>query len=99
MIYVLAAIICAPTLGAGTYTGVSVCSMLIVALLLDYFGLVGFARKQIPWQKVVGALLMIAGVILMTMFTGAEVGSSSSSSAPPPGVELPVIKDDVPGQP
>jgi transporter family-2 protein len=99
VVYVLAAIICAPTLGAGTYTGVSVCSMLVAAMLLDYFGLVGFARKQIPWQKIVGVLLMIAGVMLMTVYTGAEVGPSSSSDAPPAAVDLPVIKDDVQRQP
>jgi transporter family-2 protein len=94
VVYVLSAIICAPTLGAGTFTGVSVCSMLSTALLLDHFGLAGFARKQIPWQKVVGALLMMAGAVLMSAYSGADLGSGPASpAAAPPLVDLPALRD------
>jgi hypothetical protein len=65
--------------------------MLLTAMLLDYFGLVGFARKQIPWQKVLGALLMAAGVLLMTMYTGADLGDAAGPPAPPPEVEVVVL--------
>ena len=65
--------------------------MLVTALLLDYFGLVGFARKQIPWQKVLGALLMVAGVLLMTMYTGTDLDAAGAGRpAPPPEAEVAV---------
>jgi hypothetical protein len=65
--------------------------MLVASLLLDRFGLIGFARKQIPWQKVLGALLMMAGVLLMTVYTGADLDAGAGRPTPPPEAQVAVL--------
>ena len=63
--YVTAVILAAPRLGAATTTGLIVAGQLITAIVLDHFGLVGFSVQQVSIWRLLGAVLLIAGVVLI----------------------------------
>lgn len=70
---VIVVIIFAQQLGSGTVSGVAVTAQLITAVVLDAFGIVGFVRRQVLWPRIVGAVLMIVGVVLVSLFRGDPV--------------------------
>jgi bacterial/archaeal transporter family-2 protein len=41
---------------------------MFVSLLLDHYGLVGFAERQVTPLRLVGAALLVAGVVLIRKF-------------------------------
>lgn len=63
--YVVTAIIAAPKLGAASLVSIVVATQLCTSLVLDHYGLVGFAQHGINGWRVAGALLLIAGVMLI----------------------------------
>jgi bacterial/archaeal transporter family-2 protein len=64
-VYVLAAIVLAPKLGAATLIAAVVAGQMITSLVLDQYGLVGFPVHPLTLVRVLGAGLVIAGVILI----------------------------------
>jgi bacterial/archaeal transporter family-2 protein len=64
-VYVLTTIILAPKLGAATLTAAVVAGQMIASLLLDQYGLVGFPLHPISAARLVGAALVIGGVVLV----------------------------------
>ena len=54
------------TLGAGGVTAALVAAQLIVAVILDRFGVLGLHQVQIDWSRAVGVALIIAGALLVT---------------------------------
>lgn len=64
-VYIAAAVVLAPRLGAATMTASVVAGQMLASLLLDHYGLVGFAVKTATPGRLVGALLVIGGVRLM----------------------------------
>lgn len=64
-VYVLAAIVLAPRLGAATLIAAVVAGQMITSLLLDQYGLVGFPVHSLTLVRLFGAALVIAGVILI----------------------------------
>jgi transporter family-2 protein len=64
-VYVLAAIVLAPRLGAATLIAAVVAGQMITSLVLDQYGLVGFPVHSLTLVRVLGAALVIAGVILI----------------------------------
>ena len=67
-VFVTAAASLAPRLGAATFISLSIAGQMLVSILLDQFGLVGFAQRQASPLRVVGALLLVAGVLLIRKF-------------------------------
>lgn len=63
--YVVTAIIVAPKLGAASLISLIVATQLFMSLVLDHFGLIGFAQHSINAWRVAGAALLIAGVMLI----------------------------------
>lgn len=63
--YVVATIVLAPRLGAGTLIGAAVAGQMLTAVLVDQFGWIGFAPHPISGARVLGALLIIGGVALV----------------------------------
>jgi bacterial/archaeal transporter family-2 protein len=63
--YVLAAIVLAPRLGAATLIAAVVAGQMIASLVLDQYGLVGFPVHSLTLVRLLGAVLVIAGVILI----------------------------------
>lgn len=63
--YVFSAVVVAPRLGAAVLIGLVIAGQLVASLVLDHFGLVGFARHPINPARVAGALCLLAGVVLI----------------------------------
>ena len=64
-VYVVASIVLAPRLGAATLIAAVVAGQMIASLVLDQYGLVGFPTHPISGLRVVGAALVMGGVILV----------------------------------
>jgi transporter family-2 protein len=64
--YVVTATFVGPRLGAGAFLSVVVLGQLSASLLVDHYGWLGFAQHSISLTRIVGAALLIAGVLLMT---------------------------------
>jgi transporter family-2 protein len=54
------------TLGAGGVTAVLVGAQLIVAVILDRFGVLGLPHVALDWQRGLGVALIVAGAALVT---------------------------------
>ena len=63
--YIAAAVVLAPRLGAATLVAAVVAGQMIASLLLDHFGWVGFTQHAISGPRVLGAALVICGVVLI----------------------------------
>ena len=55
----------APILGAATLVSVAIAGQITFALVLDHYGLVGFPQRAMSPGRAVGALLLVAGVVLI----------------------------------
>lgn len=64
-LYVLAAIVLAPKLGAATLIAAVVAGQMLTSLLLDQYGLAGFPVHSLTLVRFLGATLVIVGVILV----------------------------------
>ncbi|GAC1365821.1 MAG: hypothetical protein NVSMB42_25700 [Herpetosiphon sp.] len=64
-LFVVGSVILAPRLGAGTLAAALVTGQLLAAVVIDHFGWVGFSVVPVTWVRVVGVVLMFAGVLLI----------------------------------
>lgn len=58
----------APRLGAATFISVAVAGQMLVSLILDQYGLLGFQPRPLSTWRVVGAVLLVVGVALIRRF-------------------------------
>ena len=64
-IYVTTVIITIPRIGAASLVSLSVAGQLVAAIVLDHYGLLGFSQHPAnPW-RLLGAMLIMAGVLLV----------------------------------
>lgn len=75
--FISLALILMPKLGASGFIGAAIAGQLIASLVLDHFGLLGLATKQISTGRVLGAMLLIGGVLLM-QFSGSAAASQAA---------------------
>lgn len=66
--FVLATVFAAPRLGAGMFVGLVVTASTVAGLALDHWGLMSFDVHRAGVGRIVGGLLMIAGVGLVAAF-------------------------------
>jgi bacterial/archaeal transporter family-2 protein len=64
-IYLVAAVILAPRLGAGVLFALLIVGQVCFALVLDHFGILGFPERTISPLRVLGAALVIGGAVLV----------------------------------
>ena len=64
-VYVAGAIVLAPRLGAATLTAAVVSGQMLASLVLDHYGWVGFPVHEVTLQRLLGAGLIIGGVMLV----------------------------------
>ncbi len=64
----LIALMFAQKLGSGLFTGLSLTASLIVSILLDQMGWIGFKQHSASPLRLLGGALMIGGVWLITKF-------------------------------
>lgn len=66
--FVAATIILAAELGAASMLAWILASQLMAGMLMDHYGLVGFAVREISPLRVLGAALLVAGAVLVQKF-------------------------------
>lgn len=66
--YVASVIIIAPKLGTALTFSLIVGGQMIISLILDHFGLLGFSIKEINWQRILGVVFLILGVLLIRKY-------------------------------
>jgi transporter family-2 protein len=64
-VYVTVALVAVRTLGASGLTAVVITGQLIVSVAIDRFGLVGVAKQHIGAGRILGLVLLVAGVVLV----------------------------------
>lgn len=64
-IYVTAAVIMAPRLGAAGFMLALIAGQIFAALLIDHLGAVGFPRRPLDPMRLAGAGLVMLGVLVM----------------------------------
>jgi transporter family-2 protein len=64
-VYVTVALIAVRTLGASGLTAVVIAGQLAISVAIDRFGLFGLAKQHIDVSRVVGLVLLVAGVVLV----------------------------------
>ncbi len=62
---VLSQPVVAPKIGAASYTGLLVTSSIVMSVVLDQIGGLGFAQRTATAGRIVGAALMVAGVTMV----------------------------------
>jgi bacterial/archaeal transporter family-2 protein len=67
-IYLLSQPLVAPRLGAAAYISLSVAAQIVAAVLLDHFGALGLPQHAASPLRIVGALLMAAGVVMVARY-------------------------------
>ena len=63
--FVALAVMLLPKLGASGFVALALAGQVIASMVLDHFGLFGLMEKQLTLPRVSGALLLIAGVVLI----------------------------------
>lgn len=63
--YVTTVVIAFPKLGAPLTFGLIVAGQLMMSLLLEHFDVLVHARHAITWQRLLGLLLIVGGVVLI----------------------------------
>ena len=66
--FVFATIVIAPRIGPALFFGLLVSGQLVASLVLEHYGLLGFAIHPVSVGRVCGALLLVAGVALLRAF-------------------------------
>jgi transporter family-2 protein len=65
-LYVASSTVLGPRLGAATLTALVVGGQMLSALVIDHYGLIGFAEHPVNAWRLVGAALVVVGVVLLT---------------------------------
>jgi transporter family-2 protein len=64
-IYVTVALVAVRTLGASGLTAVVITGQLVISVVIDRFGLFGIAKQHVGAPRVIGLVLLAAGVVLV----------------------------------
>lgn len=60
-----ATILLAPKIGLAPLSGLIIAGLLIASVIFDHFGLLGMSQHPIVLGRIVGVLLLLAGVVLI----------------------------------
>jgi len=63
--FISLALILLPKLGASGFIALAMAGQIIASLLLDHFGLFGLVERHLTAPRLIGALMLIAGVALI----------------------------------
>ncbi|MEJ7618498.1 MAG: DMT family transporter [Pyrinomonadaceae bacterium] len=66
--FIAAAIIVVPKLGAALFVAIVVAGQTLVAIILDHYGLLGYAVRPLGAWRIVGVALLLAGVWLIRRY-------------------------------
>lgn len=85
--YVTAALLLAPRLGASAFLAAVVAGQIASALVLDHFGLMGFRAQPVTAWRLLGAALIVAGLLAV------QAGTDLARSRPDLGTPVPSEKN------
>jgi transporter family-2 protein len=68
ILLILAQLYASPAIGAASFLGIIVTVGVVASIVLDNYGWVGFAVHPASLWRMLGAVLMIAGVALVALF-------------------------------
>ena len=63
--YVTVALVTVRTLGLSALTAIVVTGQLVIAVVVDRFGLLGLSRQHIGAPRIIGLVLLLVGVVLV----------------------------------
>jgi len=63
--FISLALMLLPKLGASGFIALALAGQVVASLVLDHFGLFGLMERQMTLPRVLGAVLLIAGVVLI----------------------------------
>ena len=63
--FISLALVLLPKLGASGFMALALAGQVVASMLLDHFGWFGLVERHVTLPKVLGALLLIAGVVLI----------------------------------
>ncbi|MEI2299373.1 DMT family transporter [Ensifer sp. MJa1] len=64
VIYITAALLLAPKLGAASFIVAVIAGQMVISMMIDHFGLMGFPVKPVNAARLSGLLLIIGGMIV-----------------------------------
>jgi transporter family-2 protein len=64
-LYVATVTIAGPRLGAVLMLALTVAGQMIASVIFDHYGLLGFAQQPITTTRIVGVMLLCAGIVLV----------------------------------
>jgi transporter family-2 protein len=65
---VVAGLLFVTKVGAGAFAGLTITANILMSLMIDHFGLFGMAVHSLNIWRILGGLLMCAGIALVAMF-------------------------------
>jgi len=77
--FVALAVVLLPKLGASGFLALALAGQMITSIVLDHFGLFGLVEKHLTLPRLFGAVLLMAGVVLI------QFGDSAAKSLAPAG--------------
>ncbi|GGH07452.1 hypothetical protein GCM10007036_02320 [Alsobacter metallidurans] len=66
-LYVTSNVVLAPKLGAATLFSFAIAGQLLAALAMDQFGLLGLATRELSVGRIAGAVLVLAGALMVRL--------------------------------
>jgi len=66
--YITISIVAAPKIGATMLVSLVFAGQMIGAIILDHYGAIGFPQHSINWGRVIGAIMIVSGVVLIRKF-------------------------------
>jgi transporter family-2 protein len=63
--YVASTTVLGPRLGAATLLALTLAGQMVAALLVDHYGVIGFPQSPVTPARLLGAVLLVAGVLLI----------------------------------
>ena len=63
--FVLSALVIAPKLGAATFVATTIVGTMAASLVIDHFGLIAYRVQPVTLQRLLGAGLVIAGMLMI----------------------------------
>ena len=65
--FISLALVLLPKLGASGFMALALAGQVVASLVLDHFGWFGLVQRQVSLPRVLGALLLIGGVVLIQL--------------------------------
>lgn len=64
VIYITAALLLAPRLGAASFIVAVIAGQMVVSIVIDHFGLMGFPQKPVSVARLAGVALIVGGMVI-----------------------------------